>query len=62
MRALAVLDVELAFLLDAAFLHLEQVGEVGFEMELEPAERRLLAVVVHGDVLAHAAPDVSGCA
>ena len=43
--AVLVLHGEIAELLDPAFLHLEQVGEVGAELHLDRAERGLLAEV-----------------
>ena len=46
-------------LLDASFLHLEQIREVGAQLDLDGAVRRLLAEVADLDVFAHAAPDVA---
>ncbi len=59
-EAVAVdVGAQVADLLDAAFLHLEQVGEVGADGELERAERRLEAVIADGDVFPHAPAHVA---
>ena len=49
---------QVADLLDPALLHLEEIGEVGIDEQLEHAERGLEAVVAHRDVFAHPATDV----
>ena len=50
-RPFSSLHRELAVLLDPAFLHLEEVGEVGAEQDLDRAERGLLAEVARSRCL-----------
>ena len=45
--------------LDPALLDDEEIGEVGIQLQLDRAVGRLLAVVGHHDVLAHAPADVA---
>ena len=54
---LADMHVQVAGLLDASLLHLEQVGEVRGDGELEHAPRWLGSVVMHREVLAHPTTD-----